>query len=207
MGSALVKTFGSWVAAVVVALVFAATSGTNVHAETYSFDKDHTAVTFSWGHLGLSRQSGRIRELEGRLEFDPANPEAGKVDVTLKVASLWTGVPALDTHLKSPDFFNADEHPTITFKSTAARKTGEKTGEVTGDLTIMGMTRPITLQVRWNYTGEHPLSTVNPIYKGKFVSGFSATAQLLRSEWGVSRAVPLVSDEIHISIETELLRE
>lgn len=176
-------------------------------AETYVFDKDHTAVTFSWVHLGLSRQSGRIRDLEGRIEFDPQVPEGGKVDVTMKVASLWTGVEALDRHLRSSDFFDADAHPTITFRSTAARKTGERTGEVTGDLTIMGTTRPVTLQVTWNFTGEHPLSAVNPTYKDKFVSGFSATARLLRSEWGISRAVPLVSDEIRISIETELLKQ
>jgi polyisoprenoid-binding protein YceI len=193
-------------AAVMLGLALAATQATAAGAETYVFDPGHTNITFSWNHLGLSRQSGRILEYEGTLEFDPLDPEMAAVDVRLQTASLFTGVAGLDRDLKSSDFLNAARFPEITFHSTLIRKTGERTGEVVGDLTIMGQARPIILQVQWNYTGEHPLADINPLYKGKFVSGFSAKTTILRSEWGVKRAIPLVSDEIEITIETEVSR-
>ncbi len=176
-------------------------------ADTYTFDKQQTNITFSWGHLGISRQSARLLDVSGTVEFDPKEPEKGAVDVTMKVASLWTGVGELDRQLKSSDYFDAAQFPTMTFKSTGVRAIGDKTGEVTGDLTILGQARPVTLLVTWNFSGEHPLSTLNPAFKDKFVSGFTATSKLLRSEWGMTRGTPLTTDEIEITINTELIRK
>lgn len=176
-------------------------------AALYTFDKAHTNVTFSWNRLGLSRQSGRVLDVDGIVDFEPEAPEQGQVDVSLRVASIWTGVPALDKHLRSPDFFDAERHPLITFRSTSARRTGQTTGEVTGELTILGVSRPLTLHVNWNFTGEHPFGKFNANYAGKIVSGFTATARLRRSDWGMTRAIPLASDEIEITINTELLRK
>lgn len=176
-------------------------------ADIYSFDKMHTNITFSWDHLGLSRQSGRMLDCDGIVTFDPAAPDQAQVDVAMRVASLWTGVPALDKHLKSSDFFDAERHPLMTFRSTNARKTGQKTGEVSGELSILGIAKPVTLQLTWNYTGEHPLGRINANYAGKIVSGFTATAKLKRSEWGMDRAIPLASDDIEITINTELLKK
>lgn len=193
------------IAAIVMAI--GATLIAPANADVYVFVPGQTNITFSWNHLGLSRQSGRILEYEGSLEFDPLAPEQSAVDATLKVASLFTGVAVLDRDLRSSDFLDAVRYPEITFRSTAIRATGEKTGEVEGNLTIMGETRPVVLQVRWNYTGEHPLAKINPTYMGKFVSGFSARTTILRSAWGIKRAIPLVSDEIEISIETEWVRK
>ncbi len=183
-----------------------ATSGP-ARADLYTFDKVHTYVSFSWNHLGLSRQSGRMMDVDGIVDFEPEAPERGQVDVSLRVASLWTGVAALDKHLRSPDFFDVERHPMITFRSTSARRTGQTSGEITGDLTILGVSRPLTLFVTWNYTGEHPLGKINANYAGKVVSGFTAIAKLRRSEWGITRAIPLASDEIEIEINTELLRK
>lgn len=202
--STIASVPGRAVAAMLLALAALAPP---VLADTWVLDRAHTNVTFSWNHLGISRQSARILDVEGTLEFDPAEPEKGTVAVTFRVQSISTGVEALDRHLRSADFFDAGRHPTITFKSTAARKTGDKTGEVVGELTILGQTRPVTLDVTWNFTGEHPLSSVNPTYRDKHVSGFSARTRLLRSEWGLARATPLVSDEIEVSIEAELFRK
>lgn len=173
---------------------------------TYRFDKDHTAITFSWSHLGLSRQSARLTDVDGRIEFDPTNPETSTIDVVMKAASIWTGVPAFDEHIKSADYFDVAKFPLILFRSTSIRQTSDKTGQVVGDLTVKGITRPVTLHVAWNFSGEHPLAKVNPNYRDVYVSGFSATGVLRRSDWGLSLAVPLVSDEIRLSIETELLR-
>ncbi|MFM9850682.1 MAG: YceI family protein [Hyphomicrobiaceae bacterium] len=176
-------------------------------ADIYAFDRDHTNITFSWNHLGIARQSARIMEFDGILDFDPENPENSSVDVTLKVASLFTGTRSLDRDLKSSDFFDAARYPEITFKSAIIRRVGERSGEVTGDLTILGTTHPVALQVRWNFSGEHPLGDINPAYKGKYVAGFSAVTTVLRSAWGLKRAVPLVSDEIEVTIEAEFLRK
>lgn len=173
---------------------------------TYRLDKDYTAINFSWSHLGLSRQSARLTAAEGRVNFDPANPEASAIDVTMKSANISTGIRDFDFLLKSPEYFNAAQFPLIMFKSTAIRQLSDKTGQVMGDLTIKGITRPVALNVVWNFSGEHPLAKVNPNYRDVQVSGFSATAVLRRSDWDLSLAVPFVSDEIRLSIETELLR-
>lgn len=186
---------------------FCTPSSSPAHADTWAIDKDHTNVSFSWNHLGVSRQSGRILGVEGRLEFDPEAPEQSTLEVVMRVSSLWTGVEALDKLLVSSDFFAAARHPAITFRSTAVKKISDKTGEVYGDLTIMGVTNPVTLQVTWNYSGEHPMAPINANFKDKHVSGFSAATRILRSAWGVTRGIPLASDEIEIQIETELIRK
>jgi polyisoprenoid-binding protein YceI len=177
------------------------------HAETFTLDKQHTEVRFSWDHLGLSRQSGKFTDVTGKLAFDPEKPEASSLDVTIKVVSVLTGVPALDNHLaKSKEFFDTTIYPTILFKSREVKPTGEKTAEVTGDLTINGIVKAATLAVVWNYLGPHPLGTINPALKDKTAAGFSARTQILRSDWGLTRTIPLVSDEIRIAIEAELLQ-
>lgn len=176
-------------------------------AATYTFEGGHTTITFSWSHAGLSRHSARIVGAEGTLEFEQATPTASHVEATLSPARIWTGVPALDRLLRSNDFFDAASEPAMTFKSTAVTQTGERMGQVVGDLTIRGTTRPVTLDVTWNFTGEHPLGLLNPSFTGKFVSGFSAVARIQRSEWGLGRGTPLISDEVEIAIETEVVRK
>lgn len=187
-------------------LTIASCGGSMAQSAVYTISKDYTNVRFSWSNLGLSRQSARIMAVDGSVEFDPKVPEASRVDVVMNAASLWTGIASFDELMKSADFFDVRGHPSIRFRSTAVRRMSERTGELIGDLTIMGTTNPVTLYVVWNYTGEHPLAAVNPNYKDVFVSGFSATGVLRRSDWGLSRGVPLVSDEIEVTIETELIR-
>jgi polyisoprenoid-binding protein YceI len=174
-------------------------------AATYSFDRQHTAVLFTWERAGLSRQTGRFTDVSGTLEFDPANPEASRLDVAIRASSLQTGVDVLDRHLRSADFFDVAAHPIITFRSTAVRVTGEKSGEVTGDLSILGTTKPVTLQVDWVFTGPHPLGQINPTLAGRPVTVFSARTTIQRTAWGLGRGVPLVSDAIEIRIDTEAL--
>lgn len=175
-------------------------------AATYGLAEGHTTVVFSWNHAGLSRNSGRLVGAEGILEFEPAEPEASRLEVKLDANRISTGVAALDRLLRSVDFFDAAASPAITFRSSTVRTTGERTGEVVGDLTIRGTSRPVTLAVTWNFTGEHPLGLVNPGFAGKYVSGFSATTRILRSEWGLGRGAPLISDEIDVAIEVEAVR-
>jgi polyisoprenoid-binding protein YceI len=176
-------------------------------ADTYTLDPEHTEVRFSWNHLGMSRQSGRILDVKGTVEFEPAEPEASSVEVVMKLASLTTSVPALDKHLlKTKDFFDLASHPTMTFRSTAVKKTGGKTALVSGDLTINGISRPVVLETTWNFSGEHPMAKINPAYSEVYASGFSARTQIFRSDFGITRTIPFVSDEIQITIETEMHR-
>jgi polyisoprenoid-binding protein YceI len=176
-------------------------------ADTWVFDKSHTEIRFSWDHLGLSRKSGRFLDMDGTLDFSPTEPEQGHIEVSIRTTSVATGVRELDDHLKSSDFFRAAAYPQITFKSNGITKTGERTGELSGTLTIAGIAKAVNLDVTWNYTGEYPLSSINPAYQGKWVSGFSAKTTIARSDFGLKRAIPLISDEIQITIEAELLRK
>lgn len=177
---------------------------TSAGATTFTLDKQHADVRFTWDHLGLSRQSGRAGNVSGTLDFEPEKPEAASLAIEIKAASLQTGIPALDTLLtKGKDYFDSAQFPAITFKSTAVHLTGDKTADVVGTLSINGIAKPATLAVHLNYLGPHPLASVNPTFQNQTVAGFSARTQILRSDWEILRMVPLVSDEIRISIETE----
>lgn len=202
------KLSGRMAASALAGAGFALWLAGSAAAAPYGFDKDHTEVRFSWEHLGLSRQSGRFHGIEGTVEFDPEKPEASTVDVRIPLSSLGTGIPALDdVLLKKPDYLDATANPEISFKSTEVVVTTARTANVTGDLTFNGVTHPVTLSVVWNFSGEHPLSKVNPTYAGVYASGFSARTQILRSEFGITRSIPLISDEIRITIEAELHRK
>ena len=174
-------------------------------AETFVLDKGYTALLFSWSHLGLSRQTARFNGIEGIADIDPENPENSKLDITIRSNTLQSGVDTFDRILRGPDYFNATTHPTITFKSTNVTRTGEKTADVSGELNILGQSKPVVLQVTLNIFGAHPSADANPAYIGKKVAAFSAKAQVRRSDWGMSRGTPLVSDDIDISIESELI--
>ncbi len=175
-------------------------------ADVWVIDKNTTTITFVYDHIGLSRQSGRFKDIEGRLEFSPTEPERGVVDITVKASAISTGVPELDRLLRSVDFFDTSRHPLIRFRSTGVKPTGERTGDIDGELTMMGVTMPVTLATKWNFTGEHPFSSSNPAYVGRWVSGFSATTRIDRSRWGIKRGLPLISDEVEIRIEAEFTK-
>lgn len=191
-------------AAAVAALLMCAPGA---RADIYDLDPEHTEVRFSWDHLGLSRQSGRFTAVKGVVNFNPNSPATSTVEVAIPLKSIQTGVAKLDEHLlNSREYFNPDVHPDITFKSVSVTPTGQRTAEVTGELSMNGFARPVVLDVIWNFSGEHPLSAINPTYAGVYASGFSAKTQIRRSDFGLTRSIPFVSDEIRITIETEMFR-
>ena len=169
-------------------------------AGVYKTDAGHRYITFSYLHLGFSHPSLRWRDLDATLNWNPAAPEKSTVEAVIDVNSIDTGVDALDKHLKSDDFFNAEKYPTMTFKSTGIEKTGEDTGIMTGDLTVHGVTKPVTLNVTFNNGGKNPFGS-------GYKLGFDATGSLKRSDFGVDRFVPNVGDEIDFVISAEFKSE
>lgn len=163
---------------------------------TYKLDPNHTMVLFSWNHFGFSNPTADLGLGEGTLVYDQKNPAKSSVEVTLPLADLDTHVPALDEHLKKPDFFNADKYPVVTFKSTRVQALGGNHFKVTGDLTVHGVTKPVVLSATLNKVGEHPMTKAQSI-------GFDATGTLKRSDFGIGAYVPNVSDKITIRITTE----
>ncbi|MBT2144440.1 MULTISPECIES: YceI family protein [unclassified Rhodanobacter] len=181
-------------------LAFAGLLGAAVSAQaapvTYKLDPGHTMVLFSWNHFGYSNPTADLGLGEGTLVFDEQHPANSSVEVTLPLARLDTHVPALDEHLKKPDFLDADQYPVVTFKSTEVQPLGGNKFKVTGNLTVHGVTRPVVLDATLNKVGPHPMTKAPSI-------GFDATASIKRSDFGVGAYVPNVSDELSIRITTE----
>ena len=161
--------------------------------QKYDIDTSHTQVIFSWNHFGFSNPSASLEKISGDFQFDAADITKSSISVTLPLDGLHTGVPKLDEHLKSADFFEAAKYPDITFKSTKVEKTGANGLKIVGDLTIHGVTKPVTLNAKINKIGENPMMK-------KASAGFDATTTIKRSEFGVDKYVPNVSDEIPVHI-------
>ena len=174
--------------------------------EVYGFDPGHTEIIFTYSHFGQSTAYGQLNAYDGVITLDADDPAASSIDVTIDAASLDSGFEALDTHLRSADFFDVETYPQIRFVSTEVRPTGDDSAEVTGNLTIKDVTKPVTLTVRLNYKGRHALADFVPEYDVE-VAGFSASASVKRSEFGLGMFAPGVSDEVGLIIETELFRQ
>ncbi len=168
----------------------------HAEAQKYTFDKLHTQIFFSVNHLGFSNSTGRFLGFDGGFTFDEAAPANGAVEVTIDTNSLNMDDATWDEHLKAKDMFNTDEFKTMTFKSTKVELTGEKTAKLTGDLTLIGQTKPVTLDVTFNKCGVHPMSSAP-------TCGFSALGTLKRSDWGMTKGIPMVGDDVTLRIEVE----
>ena len=131
-------------------------TGAAFAADSYDIDPTHAWVRFETNHAGWSQAQGAFKAVSGTIAFDKEDVTKSTVEIVLEAASIDTNDEKRDTHLKSPDFLNAEEFPQITFKSTAIEKTGDKTAKVTGDLTLLGTAKPVVLDVTWN--AESPAS-------------------------------------------------
>lgn len=163
---------------------------------TYVIDASHTDVVASWNHLGFSNPVAHFGQVDGTIVYDPDNVAASSVEVTIPLAGLDSHVPKLDEHMRAADFFDAATYPEITFRSTRVEAAGDGRLRVTGDLTVRDTTRPAVLDVTVNKVGEHPMAK-------RPAAGFDATTTLKRSDFGIGKMVPAVSDDITIRITTE----
>lgn len=177
------------------------------------FEPGHTAAEFCARHMMVSCVRGHFKNVHGTLDFDPDNPQAASVDVTIDAKGLWSGEPDRDAHLKSADFLDVEKHPTITFRGRKVELRGANEAKLQGDLTIRGVTRPATLDVRSLGQWQTPWWE-NGVDKGpKTRAGFLATTRINRKDFGVNwngaldRGGLVVSDDVDITIDVEAIRE
>lgn len=180
-------------------------------AGTYAIDPTHTSVTWRVDHFGLSQYTGRFKTVDATLQFNPEDPSANSITVTIDPLSVETDYPAdyKASHADSPyatwnedlgrnaNWLNGDAFPQITFTSTSVTQETANTGKVTGDLTFLGVTKPVTLDVTYNGKANFPWApNADKI-------GFSARTVLKRSDFGNATYAPNIGDEVEVIIETE----
>jgi polyisoprenoid-binding protein YceI len=163
---------------------------------TYRIDPNHTVVLATWSHFGYSNPSANFGGATGTITYDAAAPEKSSVEVVLPMSGLDTFVPRLDEHLKTADFFDAAQYPQATFRSTSVKALGEGRLEVTGTLDLHGVQKPVVLEAKLNKVADGDGSRPGKI-------GFDATATLKRSDFGITRMIPMVADEVALRITTE----
>lgn len=169
-------------------------------AEVHTIDKGHSDVSFQVRHL-VSQVRGKFNDYEGTINLDPANLEKSSVEFTIKTASIDTGLPDRDKHLRAEDFFWADKHPEITFKSKSIKKADKDTYNVTGTLNMRGVAKEITLPVTYLGTVKDPW--------GNEKGGFATEITLNRKDYGINWNAALdnggvvLSDEVKVSINLE----
>jgi len=177
----------------VVALVSAFALSANA-ADTFKVDSVHSFVMFSVQHLGIANTYGRFNDITGTVVFDKDNPAKSSVEVSVPIESLDTHNSIRDRSLKSPDFFNAKQFPTMTFKSTKVEGSGD-TLEVSGDLTIRGVTKPLTVDFKKGGEGKGVF--------GEMRGGGETRFTIKRSDFGMNFQQGAVGDEVSIILSLE----
>lgn len=175
-------------------------------AGTYKLDPTHASLTWRVKHMGLAFYTARFTKFDATLDIDPAKAEAARLSVTVDPLSVRTDYPLaakkdFDKELaEGSKWFDGNAHKSITFQSTSVARTGDSTAKVAGNLTLRGVTKPVTLDVTLNGAMKlHPL-------RKKPALGFSATATIKRSEFGMTALLgPALADEVQLVIEAEML--
>ena len=169
----------------------------------YTIDPTHTRIGFSTRHAMVTTVRGQFTEFSGTAHVDAANPAASQVSLTIQTSSIDTGVADRDAHLRSADFFNADENKEITFVSTQVTRDGDD-WVITGDLTINGITKPISVPFELTGSAKDPFGNVR--------IGFEGGTAISRKEWGVTWNAALetggvlVSDKIKLEFDVSAIR-
>jgi len=184
---------------IALSLGFALSSTAVQAADTYTVDPVHTAALFKIKHLGVSYTYGRFNDVSGSVVFDAANPAASKVDITIQAGSVDTFNQKRDAHLANPDFFDAKQFPVLKFVSTAFKKVDDNTFDVTGDFTLHGVTKPITIKAVKIGEGKDPW--------GGYRIGFESTFTIKRSDFGMTKMMEAVGDDVTVTFSTEGIKK
>lgn len=175
--------------------------GAQAMAADYVIDKQgqHAFVNFKISHLGYSWLYGTFKDFDGKFSFDAAKPEASKISVTLKTASVDTNHAERDKHIRSADFLNVAAHDTATFESTSVKSTGEGTADVTGNLTLNGVTKPVVIAAKFIGEGKDPW--------GGYRAGFEGTTTIKMKDFGISMDLGPASETVELIISFEGVRQ
>lgn len=183
-----------------VAVVVAAMAQAALAApESYTVDPRHTFPVFEVNHMGFSTQRGRFNKASGKISLDRAARSAS-IDVAIDAASIDMGLDKWDEHMRSEDFFNVAKFPTMSFKSTKVVFDGDKPVGAEGDFTLLGVTKPVKLAVANFHCGENPVAK-------KPACGADVSTTIKRSEFGMTKYLPGVGDEIRILIPVEAFKD
>ncbi len=170
-----------------------------VGIEKYQIDKTHTNIMWYIGHMGFSRTIGNFKEFEGTVDINFDEPDKSKIYITIDTKSISSGVDDLDQQLKSELFFYVDKYPKAIFESTDIKLIEKDTAEVKGNLTMLGKTKEVMLNVRFNKRGMDPILN-------KIRTGYSIKASIKRSKWGMDKMLAFIADDINIVIEAEAIK-
>jgi polyisoprenoid-binding protein YceI len=164
-----------------------------VQAGTYDVEPYHTRVLFSVSHMGFTTWYGEFTNVSGSLNLDSRKPAGSALEIHIPVSTITTTNAKLDGELKGDQWFDATQFPEMVFKSTKITETGKGVANVTGDLTLHGVTRPVTLAVKFNGAGTNPLDK-------KYTAGFEVSGKIKRSDFGMKTYVPLIGDDVDLII-------
>ena len=170
----------------------------------YTIDTAHSTIGFTVRHAMVTNVKGTFDDFSGSLHLDGGDPSASTASIDVKMDSIDTGSADRDGHLKSADFFKIEEFPTMTFRSTKAEALGDEDYRITGDLTILGTTKPLTIDLEFNGAAKDPF--------GNERVGFEGKAEILRSEWGLTWNAALetggvlISDKIKLSFDISAIK-
>ena len=165
----------------------------------YTIDPNHTFPVFEVDHLGFSTQRGRFNKTSGRITLDTAARQ-GSVDVTIDATSIDMGFAKWNDNMRGENYFNTAEHPTVVYKADRLVFDGERPVAAEGSLTMLGVTRPVTLTINRFRCAPHPLNK-------RETCGADAVATLKRSEFGMTKYIPSVGDEVRLLIAVEAYRD
>lgn len=163
--------------------------------ETLTLDPSHTYVVWQINHMGFSIQTGKWYA-SGTLVIDKDNLQKSQVKAEIKINEFITGIPELDKHLRGDEFFNVAKFPTANFVSDKVELTGKDAANVHGILTLHGISKPVVLKVHLNKEGESPITHL-------LTAGFGATATIKRSDFGINAYLPMLGDEVQLTIQAE----
>ncbi|WP_405528139.1 YceI family protein [Streptomyces canus] len=170
----------------------------------YTIDASHSTIGFTVRHAMVTNVKGKFDEFSGSLHLDGGDPSASTASIDVKMDSIDTGSADRDGHLKSADFFKIEEFPTMTFRSTKAEALGDEDYRITGDLTVLGTTKPLTIDLEFNGAAKDPF--------GNERVGFEGKAEIKRSEWGLTWNAALetggvlISDKIKLSFDISAIK-
>ncbi|MET9152454.1 YceI family protein [Streptomyces griseoflavus] len=171
----------------------------------YELDPAHTTIGFVARHAMVTNVKGSFQDFTGTLHLDGSDPSKSTATIDVVMDSIETGNADRDGHLKSSDFFKTDEFPTMTFRTTKAEALGGDDYRITGDLTVLGTTKPLTIDLEFNGAATDPF--------GNQRVGFEGKAEILRSEWGLTWNAALetggvlVSDKIKLNFDISAIRK